>query len=80
MDEQEIMQQIKKLCIEFEDLSSSDYRIRSNEITKLQDELNTDKNKHRALVCTNCGLVTRSVFTFHEHYENHAMDGCYDVC
>ena len=80
MNENDIIKEIKKLCVGFEDLSESEYKIRSDVILKLQDKLNEDETKHRALICTNCGLVTRSVFTFHEHYENDITGYCSDVC
>ena len=78
-DEDEIIKKIKALTIGFNDASGAELKMKSEAIDELRNKLNADKTKQPVIICTNCGLVTRSVFTFTEHYEYDETGNCDDV-
>ena len=79
MDENNIIKKIKTLLIGFEDLSETEYKKTTSKIAELQNQLNEDKTKPEAIICTNCGLITRSIFEFTEHYDCDTTGLCSDV-
>lgn len=79
MNEDEMIEKIKTLIVGFRDASGTEFETKSNAINELQKILNADDNKLPVIICTNCRLITRSVFEFTEHYENDITGQCDDV-
>ena len=55
--------------------------IRNQKVAKIiqQHEIESEMLKPKILKCSNCGFTTRSIFKFHEHYENDTTGLCDDV-
>lgn len=55
--------------------------IRNQRVARIihQNEIESEMLELNILKCSNCGFTTKSVFEFHEHYENDETGFCDNV-